>query len=97
MEPNRTKFLFIGVGDAGRTVIKKIKGKNIPDSEYLSFGPYADDDSDEYSDPPHYNIINMNGWEYAPSCDLPTYRKEITQNVEDQIRDIIISKFKKID
>ena len=36
--------MIIGVGDAGRTVLKKLKDEGLQDVEMMSFGTFPDDD-----------------------------------------------------
>ena len=52
------KIVIIGVGDAGRTVLKKLKDEGLQDVEMMSFDTFPDDDREDI---PHHNLITMNG------------------------------------
>lgn len=84
-------ILFIGVGETGRRVIKKINEQYIPNSQCMSFGYITEDDADELSGPPHYNILEMNdiygNWHNSPASET----KEFTKRAQDKIKNIIIN------
>lgn len=89
MEQNN--ILFIGVGEAGRKVIKKISEQHIPNSQCMSFGNLTEDDACESSGPPHYNILELNDiygdWHNSPVSET----KNFTERVQDKIKNIIIN------
>ena len=52
------KIVIIGVGNAGRTVLKKLKDEGLDDIEMMSFGAFPDDDGEDIH---HHNLITMTG------------------------------------
>ena len=81
------KILVIGVGGAGRNVVKHMKDIGIPKADYITFGKF--DDNDERKDIPHYNLITMNGYCGISPTHRPNVFKHLAENVEDDIREIL--------
>lgn len=85
------KIVIIGVGDAGRTVLKKLKDEGLQDVEMMSFGNFPDDDRE---DVPHHNLITMNGHCGLGAFSEPQASKSLAEGAADQIEDIIDRAFK---
>ena len=80
------KIVIIGVGNAGRTVLKKLKDEGLEDVEMMSFGTFPDD---ERGDIPHHNLITMNGHCGLGAFSDPQSSKFLAEGAADQIEDII--------
>lgn len=86
------KIVIIGVGHAGRNVLKKLKDGGLEDAEMMSFGAFLEDDDRE--DIPHHNLITMNGNCGMSPGEPPEFWRGYTENVSDQIEEIIEQAFK---
>ena len=82
-----SKILVIGVGGAGRETVKHMKDIGIPEADYITFGGY--DDCDERKDIPHYNLQEMNGFNYIRPPRGTENFKHFAENVEDDICEIL--------
>lgn len=51
------KIVIVGVGDAGRNVLKKLRDEGLEDIGMMSLGAFLDDGEDIH----HHNLITMNG------------------------------------
>ena len=80
------KIVIIGVGNAGRTVLKKLKDEGLQDVEMMSFGNFPDDDREDI---PHHNLITMNGHCGLGAFSDPQASKSLAEGAADQIEDII--------
>ena len=80
------KIVIIGVGNAGRTVLKKLKDEGLDDVEMMSFGAFPDDDREDI---PHHNLITMSGHCGLGAFFDPGSWKCLAEEVGDQIEDII--------
>ncbi|MBQ8812227.1 MAG: hypothetical protein IJZ70_07950 [Bacteroidales bacterium] len=80
------KIVIIGVGDAGRNVLKKLKDEGLDDIEMMSFGAFPDDDREDI---PHHNLITMNGHCGFGSCSDPQTWKSLAKDAANQIEDIL--------
>ena len=76
------KIAVIGVGGAGREVIKKIKDDGLNDVEILTVGVFQQDDRDDI---PHLNLIEMNGEVGLPPGGSPQFWRKYTENVSHDI------------
>ena len=81
-----SKILVIGVGGAGREIVKRMKDTEISEADYITFGNF---ENDERKDIPHYNLITMNGHCGISPTHRPSVFKHLAENVEDDIREIL--------
>jgi cell division GTPase FtsZ len=89
------KIAIIGVGEAGRKVLRKLKDEGLEDVEMMSFGCFLTDDEEIRQDIPHHNLITMNGHVGLGACSDPKVYKYLAENAGEQIEEIIEKAFNK--
>ena len=89
-----SKILIIGVGGGGRKSIIKMKEDGIPNADYITFNGFDGKEEAKEHDIPHYNLIEMNGLQNILYTNNPKVYEELTENVKDQIREIIKERLK---
>lgn len=88
-----SKILFIGVGGTGRRIVRNLKEAGISDTDFISFGTF--DGDYKKKDIPHYNLVTMNGYSSIPSTNDPRVFRQLAENVEDDIKEILECYFNK--
>lgn len=85
-----SKILIIGVGGAGATAVARMKKVGVPNAEYLTMG----DPGDDAFCIPHYNLIEVRGFESLPYWATAEDWRECAEQAKDGILEIIESHIK---
>lgn len=82
-----SKILIIGVGSAGANTIAHIKEVGIPNADYITMGDFEDN----IPDIPHYNLIEMSGFDSIHSGATADDWKICAENAKEGIIDVLNS------
>lgn len=83
-----TKILIIGVGHGSMRAVKQMKEVGIPNAKYILFGHNSLNYSSS-TDIPYYDFYQLNGIDGLPAGSGPSCYKELAENIEDTISQII--------